>query len=170
MNAADAFVQAADEHRRAVDECAATIRSVAGADWESARDPRKWSPAQVAEHLAVSYEPLLSELGGGAGMRLVVPWWKRRILRWKFLPSILAGTFPRGVPAPREIRPTSTAPTPEAGAQRLTECAGVFVDRFARAHAAGRARLTHPYLGTLADAVALRFLTSHVRHHRRQLP
>ncbi len=170
MNEADAFAQAADEHRRVVDECAAMIREVAGADWASVRDPKKWSPAQIAEHLAVSYDPLLSELEGGAGMRMVVPWWKRRILRWKFLPSILAGTFPRGVPAPREVRPTSTAPTPGAGAQRLTERAGVFVDSFARAHAAGRARVTHPYLGTLEDTVALRFLTSHVRHHEKQLP
>ena len=170
MNTPDPFAEAADEHRRAVDACAAAIRAVAEAVWNTAREEKKWTPAQVAEHLAVSYDPLLSELEGGQGMRILVSWWKRRILRWKFLPSILAGKFPRGVPAPREIRPTSTAPTPEAGARRLSECAGIFVDRFARAHAAGRAHLTHPYLGTLSGAEALRFLTSHVRHHGRQLP
>jgi hypothetical protein len=170
VNAADAFAQAADEHRRAVEACAAAIRTVAVEDWETAPGPKKWSPAQIAEHLALSYDPLISELDGGPGMRIVVPWWKRRILRWRFLSRILAGTFPPGVPAPREIRPATTAPSPGAGAQRLKECAGVFVDRFARAHAAGRARVTHPYLGTLADAVALRFLTSHTHHHRRQLP
>jgi hypothetical protein len=103
-------------------------------------------------------------------MRVVVPWWKRRLLRWKFLAKILRGTFPPGVPAPREIRPATASPTPEEGARRLREHAESFLERFAQAHRRGRARVTHPYLGPLKGVVALRFLTSHVHHHRRQLP
>jgi hypothetical protein len=170
VKAADPYAQAADEHRGAVDACAAAIRSVAGADWERARDPRKWTPAQIAEHLAVSYDPLISELDGGSGFRIVVPWWKRRILRWKFLAPILAGTFPSGVPAPREVRPATTAPSPEEGARKLKDRAGVFLDRLERARQSGRASLTHPYMGRLSEVEALRFLTSHAHHHCRQLP
>jgi len=88
----------------------------------------------------------------------------------RFLAPILAGRFPKGVRAPREVRPTSTSRTPEDGARRLAERAEVFLDRFAQAHGQGRARVTHPYLGRLNGAVAVRFLTAHVRHHREQLP
>ena len=170
MSAADPYAQAADEHRRAVDVCAAAIRSIAGADWGRARDAKKWSPAQIAEHLAVAYDPLLSELDGGPGFRMVFPWWKRRILRWKFLAPILAGRFPSGVTAPREVRPSTTSPSPEDAARKLTERAGAFIDRLARARQAGKAKVTHPYMGRLSDVEALRFLTSHAHHHRRQLP
>jgi hypothetical protein len=164
------FVRAAEEHRHAVAECAGAIRSVPAAAWEAARDGKKWSPAQIAEHLAVAYDPVLAEIDGTGGFRMLVPWWKRRILRWKFLGPILAGTFPPGVPAPREVRPTSTSMTPEEGARRLAERAEIFLDRFARAHREGRARVTHPYIGRVKGAVAVRFLTSHALHHRRQLP
>ena len=168
-NAAD-LQTACDEHRRAVGACAAAIREVAERDWNTAGEAKKWTPAQIAEHLAVAYDPLVAELDGTGGFRLVVPWWKRRVLRWKFLSPILSGTFPPGVPAPREIRPAATAPTPEDGARRLTERAEVFLDRFARAHAHRRAQFTHPYMGRLNGVVAVRFLTSHVRHHQKQLP
>ena len=165
-----AFDSAAEEHRRAIADCAAVIHLVAPAEWERARAEKKWTPAQIAEHLAIAYDPPLAELAGTGGFRLLVPWWKRRILRWKFLATILEGTFPPGVPAPREIRPAVTAPTPEDGARRLVERSEIFLERFAAAHAQGRARVTHPYMGRLDGVVALRFLTSHVRHHRRQLP
>jgi len=170
MKASDRFAQAADDHRQAVATCAAAIRSVSAADWERSPAEKKWTPAQIAEHLAVAYDPVLSEIDGTGGFRMIVPWWMRPILRLRFLAPILAGRFPKGVRAPREVRPTSTSRTPEDGARRLAERAEVFLGRFAQAHGQGRARVTHPYLGRLNGAVAVRFLTSHVRHHREQLP
>jgi len=170
MNRPDAFAEAAEEHRQAVAACAAAIRSVAAADWERAPAEKKWTAAQIAEHLAVAYDPVLSEIDGTGGFRMLAPWWMRPILRWKFLAPILAGTFPKGVRAPREVRPTTTSRTPEAGALRLAERAEIFLDRFALARGQGRARVTHPYMGRLDGAVAVRFLTSHVRHHCEQLP
>ena len=164
------FARAVAEHRQAVAACAADIRSLSAADWERAPGEKRWSPAQIAEHLAASYDPPLAELDGTGGFRVVVPWWKRRILRWKFLAPILAGTFPKGVPAPREIRPSSTSRTPEDGARRLADRAEIFLDRITRAQAEGRARVTHPYIGRLRGADIVRFLTSLVRHHSRQLP
>ena len=169
MNPDPAFAEAAAEHRRAVEDCAAVIRCVAADSWERSPSEKKWSPAQIAEHLAIAYDPVLSEIDGGGGFRPRFPWWQRRILKWIFLKRVLAGRFPKGVRAPREVRPTTTAPSPEEGARRLAERAEVFLERFARAHAQGRARVTHPDMGRLKGAVAVRFLTSHVRHHRRQL-
>jgi hypothetical protein len=171
VNAPDAFAAAAEEHRRAIDTCSAALRAVAESDWNAAREAKKWSPAQIAEHLAIVYDPVLSELEGGPGLRPLVPWWKWKIIRWKFLPRILAGTFLPGVPAPREVRPVATSGSPEDGARKLSERAAVFLNRFALARSGGRAAgFTHPYLGRLTDVDALRFLTSHAHHHRRQLP
>jgi uncharacterized damage-inducible protein DinB len=170
VTARDAFVRAADEHRQAVETCASCISAVAEKDWATPPDPTKWSPAQIAEHLAVAYEPLLSELEGGAGFQTRAPWWMRPILRWTFLPRILAGRFPQGVRAPREVRPVATSRSPQEGAQKLTERSEVFLDRLGRAREDRRPHFTHPYMGRLSDVEAVRFLTSHARHHQRQLP
>jgi uncharacterized damage-inducible protein DinB len=170
VNANDAFLRAAEEHREAVATCASAIRAVGEESWNLSAEAAKWSPAQIAEHLAVAYEPLLSELDGGAGFRPRAPWWMRPILRWTFLPRILAGRFPTGVRAPSEVRPVATSRGPREGAQRLKERSEVFLDRLSRERQNRRPHFTHPYMGRLSDVEALRFLTSHAHHHRRQLP
>lgn len=38
--------------------------------WDAPLAPGKWTPAQVAEHLRLSYEVLGRELAGGTGLRL----------------------------------------------------------------------------------------------------
>ena len=58
MTTPDRFAQAADDHRQAVATCAAAIRSVSAADWERPPAEKKWTPAQIAEHLAVAYDPV----------------------------------------------------------------------------------------------------------------
>lgn len=156
-------------HRDAVAECAATIRAVPLSDWTAARAAGKWTPAEIAEHLRMAYGPPLAELSGGAGFAVRLPWWKRRLLRWKVLPVILRGGFPQGAPAPREIRPAGHSPSPADAALRLNEAAEEFLIRVRDAARARRVRLTHPYFGRLSDLETLTLLTSHARHHRAQL-
>ncbi len=170
MSEAQALARAAAEHRQAIAECAATIRAVARADWDRRPGERKWSPAEIAEHLAITYEPPLSELAGGPGYRVVVPWWKRRLLRWTVLPRIRRGRFPSDVPAPRESRPAAGSADPELAARRLAEQAEKFLERLEVSCRERPVRLTHAYLGKLAARDALGLLTAHARHHRRQLP
>jgi uncharacterized damage-inducible protein DinB len=162
--------RAAQRHREAVESCAATIRAVPVAAWTRERAAGKWTPAQIAEHLRIAYEPLLSEVGGGAGMAVRLPWWKRRLVRWRFLPLILRGGFPKNAPAPREIRPTGHSASPEEAARRLSESAAQFLDRLGEAALGGPVRLTHPYFGGLSALQTLGLLTSHARHHQSQLP
>ena len=160
---------AAEEHRKAVDECAAAILRIDRASWTEAARPGGWSRAEIAEHLAIAYDPPLSELSGGPGFRVRLPWWKRRYLRWKVLPLILRGGFPARAPAPREIRPSSALSEPEPAARRLREQAERFLGRLAASCEAGDVRLTHAYFGKLSARELTTLLTSHVRHHRRQL-
>jgi hypothetical protein len=165
-----ALSRAAEEHREAVAACAGDIRRIEACDWNCARVPGKWTPAQIAEHLAIAYDPLLSELSGGSGFRVVVPFWQRAVIRWTILPRIVRGRFPPNAPAPREVRPAGVSPDPETAAKKLTDRAGSFLEALARAAESGRVRLTHAYFGRLSGFQALKLLTTHLHHHRRQLP
>jgi hypothetical protein len=169
---AERLESASRAHRESVGACSATIRAVPLAQWTSARAPGKWTAAEIAEHLRIAYDPLLSELAGEAGFAMRLPWWKRRLVRWRFLPAILEGRFPKGAPAPKEIRPSGHSATPEEAAGRLTRAADEFLSRIARAETgrARRVRLTHPYFGGLTIPQTLRLLTSHARHHQAQFP
>lgn len=169
MSRADALASAVEEHRRAVADCVAAIRAVPPGDWGRPARPGGWTRAEIAEHLAVSYGPPLSELTGGRGFAIRLPWWKRLALRWTVLPKIRRGGFPKGAPAPREIRPGSTSPDPERAAVRFSEQAAAFLDDLERACRERSVRLTHAYFGMLSAVDALRVLTSHASHHRRQL-
>jgi hypothetical protein len=170
MSLLERLAHVSDEHRRAIGDCAESIRSVSLRDWTVACAEGKWSPAQIAEHLRMAYDPPLAELGGGAGFALRLPWWKRRLLRWKALPLILRGGFPKGAPAPREIRPTSHSATPDEAASLLPRAAEEFLRELAETARRRPVRLTHPYFGGLTALETVTLLTSHARHHQSQLP
>jgi hypothetical protein len=165
------FEEAAADHREAIEKVVRAVRSFDSQVWEVPCAPGKWSPAEIAEHLALAYGPPLAELEGGAGYALCVTGWKQLLVRWRYLPVILErGTFPPGVKAPREARPANHSASPEAAASRLAENASCFERRLAEAQATGPVRLTHAYFGKLTAPQILKLLAVHARHHRKQLP
>ena len=151
-------------------DCAATIRAVPLAEWNSAREPGKWTTAEIAEHLRLVYRPAVEELSGGRGFTVRLPPWKQKIARWIALKRILRGRFPRRAPAPRETRPTSHAATPEDAAVELTNAGAEFLGRLDEAVRTREVRVMHPYFGWLSARQTVVLLTSHARHHRAQLP
>ena len=171
MTASVAFSQAAADHRAAVESVGDALGRIAPSAWRVPTRPGKWTPAEVAHHLALVYEPPLSELSGGPGFALRIPWWKRRLLRWKFLGSIVRrGEFPWGAPAPREIRPRADTLDQPLSIGRLREAAALFERRLAEAHAVRRVRLKHAYFGALTPLQTLKLLAAHAYHHEKQLP
>ncbi len=162
--------EAAALHSETIDEVVFVIAAQNLATWTTPRQPGKWSAAEIAEHLILSYEVGLRELDGGAGLALALSWWKRAALRWTVLPRILAGRFPRGAPAPREVRPRGAAVTPAVAVERLRAVADRFAARLQEEHAVRPVRLTHAYFGRLAAPEILKLLAVHARHHRAQLP
>jgi len=152
------------DHRAAIEAFARAVEAVDPDAWNVARAPGKWTPAEIAQHLILSYGPPLAELGGGPGFAIRVPWWKRAVLRWKVLPKIVhAEEFPKGAPAPRESRPTSGAASPEAAGLLVREGSAEFARRLREADAARPARLSHPYFGKLTAPEILKLMAVHAR-------
>jgi DinB superfamily len=161
---------AAADHLAAIEELARVVEDQDPDGWTRAPQPGKWSPAEIAQHLILSYGPPLAELDGGAGFAVRVPWWKRAVLRWTVLPKLLGGAFPRGAPAPREIRPKFGAASPAQAARDLRESAARFAGRLAEREGVRRVRLTHPYFGKLSASQILTLMAVHAGHHRAQFP
>lgn len=155
------------EHRAALAAFLRAAEAWPDETWLVPLGEGKWTPAQVTEHLALAYDALLAELGGGASMRPKVTGVRRVLLRWILLPHILArGTFPVRAVAPREIRPAAEASDRAEALARLRSLGERFEEELTAARARGGGRLTHPYFGSLPAAGVLRFAAVHLDHHR----
>ncbi|HEY1434589.1 MAG TPA: DinB family protein, partial [Thermoanaerobaculia bacterium] len=159
------IVEAAADHRAAIEALSRLVESQDPALWAKAPAPGKWSPAEIAQHLLLSYEVVEAELAGGPGFRIVLPWWKRLPLRWAVLPKILAGRFPKGAPAPRESRPRTGAASPAEAARILRAHATRLEEHLADAGAIGRVRVAHPYFGRVTVPQMLKLAAVHAAHH-----
>lgn len=155
------------EHRESVEAFLRAVARVPPARWYEPLSADRWTPAEVADHVVLTYGALLSELRGGEPIRVRSGPVVQHLLRWILLPHIL---FHRSIPvrarAPREVRPA-----PGGLAQDGVEDAlrAVAEDLEREIQLSSRAYLTHPYFGRLGLRRALRFCAAHTDHHRRQL-
>ena len=160
-----------EAHHRSIDDFIVRAEAIPEPAWEQPCDPEKWSPAQIAEHLRLTYAVIGGELAGGLGIRIRTRWWQRQLLRLKVLPVILArGNIPRAALAPREIRP---GPGPFPRSQVLGALRGSSASAEAlllRQLHGGGGGITHHAFGRLTPAQALRFAAVHNWHHMAQLP
>jgi hypothetical protein len=158
------------DHRAAHEAYVRRAGRIPSDQWRRPATPGKWSPSEITEHLRLALETLRRELEGQPAMRVILTPWKRFTLRWTILPSILrTGRFPRGVRAPREIRPADPPEERDEALRRLDEAHARFASACGEPSAAGR-RLTHPYFGPLPLTRFHRLLARHADHHARQLP
>lgn len=167
----DRWRTAFQEHEQALERYLTTIAGLDEARWNRDREPGKWSPARITQHLILYYEASARVLRGELEMRYRVgPVW-RTLLRWLLLPHIL---FHRSLPlrsiAPREIRPGDEPPLPrQASIERLKEVAAIADAEMRRVAGEGRRRFGHPYFGRMSPLRFLRFSAVHLDHHRRQV-
>lgn len=158
------------DHRSEVAAAAESFAAVPDRAWDEPLGDGKWSPAETAQHLIVVFHRLTGELRGGPSVRFLVPWWKRSAFRGLFLGRILGGDwYPRKIQGPPEARPAPPFPSRTEAPVRLREAGEAFESAIRDAHAKGNGGVTHPYLGRLAPADALRFFAMHTRHHREQM-
>jgi hypothetical protein len=162
---------AEDAHRAAVAAFIDAAKQVPDGRWNEPLADGKWSPAQIAEHLRLSYATLRSELEGEGGFRVRVGPAKRLLLRFTVLRRMLRRrVFPQGAPATREIRPGGGPFEREATLAGLAGEAGSFGERLAARRDERGTHVTHPFFGALDPLQGLELCALHVHHHRAQLP
>jgi hypothetical protein len=158
------------EHMGAVERLLRDIDALDETAWLRAPAPEKWCPGQIAEHLVLSYDALLSELGGGEGMRLRKSRWLRLWIRLRYLPMVLRqGRLPHGAPAVREVRPGPEPRERRVVVDALRERSERFERELTRAFEAGGRRLTHPFFGRLTPLQTFKLVAVHLEHHRLQI-
>jgi hypothetical protein len=162
---------AVEEHRTALAAFLDAAEIIPDAEWKSPWGPGKWTRAQVAEHLALSYEAGLRELATGEPMRMKLGGWRLKVARWLVLPHIL---FHRSLPlrarSPREIRPPEQVTARKGDLlRRMRELGERYELEMERARSDGGGALTHPYFGRLDAVRAMRFVAVHLEHHTRQI-
>ena len=158
------------DHHATLIAYAATARAVPPSQWNEPATGGKWSPAQVTEHLRMTYTVVNAELEGGQGLRLRSSLWFRTFLRLVYLGKILrTGMMPRGALAPREVRPGPGPFDQELTISAMEKAADSFESKLAGREAVGGAVLTHHLFGRITGPKAWRFMAVHTEHHRRQL-
>jgi len=159
--------QALEEDRKAVGEFAARARAVPPDRWNTPRAPGKWSPAQVCEHVARSYEKSCEMLRGEPQPGM--PRWLRPIIRTIFFSKVMrTGRFPKGAQAPEQFQPLASPPPADESLARVAKASAEFAAEV-RKHAHEGATVDHPVFGRIRTSDYVRLAHIHTRHHARQL-
>jgi hypothetical protein len=155
-------------NRSAVAEFLQTARLVSPEKWLVPRAEGKWSPAQVAEHLAKTYEESQKLIAGTSTIpafpRLLRPV-AGAVVRWTILRT---GRFPKGK-APAPFRPTASPPAQDILCARLQEASNVFEEGVEAAARGGRTTFEHPFFGKFGVTEYVQLQAYHSVHHRSQL-
>ena len=159
------------DNRAAVEAFIVTTRGLDATKWTAPRAEGAWSPAQIAEHLAIVYEYNRTVVKGTAPKG--APAFLRRLLRWFVVDRTLkAGRFTRKGRAPAIFHPTATTTSPRVAAELLarlmTAVTGLEAD-IRSGHPAGRHTVAHPFFGTLQTTDWMRLQAIHARHHHDQI-
>jgi hypothetical protein len=157
------------DNRAAIEEFVAAARAVDAAKWAAPRAEKQWSPAQIAEHLAIVYEYNRKIVKREVGR--VIPRFLQPVARWFILDRTLkAGRFTRKGKAPGIFQPTATAAAPASDLlARLTAAVTGLEADIRSGHPAARHTVAHPFFGTVDTIEWMTLQAIHARHHRSQL-
>lgn len=161
---------AAQEHHEALQMYLDAAAALSSEAWTRPWAPGKWTPAEITEHLTLSYEALLAEVCEGRAMALKMTPLRRRILRWVLLPHILFHrSFPLKARSPREVRPGAPRASRDEALRTMRSLGERFEAELDRARRTRPVVLTHPYFGSVDAVKGMRFVAVHVEHHAVQL-
>jgi hypothetical protein len=157
-------------NRGAVEDFIARAREVDVSGWTVPRAEGAWSPAQIVEHLALTYEFNRAMVMGNSNVT-GFPRFLRPLVRRLVVDSTLkAGRFTRKGRSPAIFRPSAT-PAPQADLiARLRAAMASFEAGIRSSHPEGRRTINHPYFGAVPMINYLELQAIHTRHHRAQLP
>ena len=155
-------------NRAATDELIAVAQRSAS-KWNTPRAPGKWSPAQVTEHVARSFEEAANAVAERPTKLPTVPRFLKPVAGWMFRRILRTGKFPKARTT-KAMNPedTPTSPANPAEARARLQSAQATFERECRARA-GRT-FAHSAFGVVSVEDYVRFAELHTRHHMRQIP
>ena len=138
-----------------------------GRIWDAPCAPGKWSPSQIVEHVARSYEASANVADGRPSAFPSIPRWLHPPLRVVFRHLLRRGAFPKGKTT-KAMNPAVGSATPADGRTRLMAAHERF-EASCRALAARGTPMKTPMFGPVAVKDFVRFMELHTRHHNGQI-
>ena len=139
-----------------------------GTAWTMPRAPGKWSPSQIAEHVARSLEESANMAAGHPSKFPRLPAFIHPVVRSLLFKRVLRnGGFPRAK-TNKAMNPAGGPPTPADGRARL-ETAHKQFDEACRQVASKGHRMGTTVFGAVPVEDYVRFMELHTRHHGRQI-
>lgn len=152
--------------RAASEQLIADAEATAAA-WATPRAPGKWSPSQIVEHVARSFDGTVQMVAGQPSAFPRLPVLIHPVLRIVFRRLLRKGSFPNGRTT-KAMNPQAGPPTPAAGRARLTGAHERF-EAACRDLAARGAPMRTTMFGAVPVEDFVRFMEIHTRHHGRQI-
>lgn len=158
-----------DANRAAVLHFVSVALTVPRDAWTRPPAAGKWSPAQVAEHVAITMDQSVKILEGRSTPvslpRLLRPLVRRFMLR----PILQRGRFMRGGKAPKDFLPSAGGVLQAEVAAALERSLFAYEQSIARQRQGGHDTFEHPVFGRIPLADYVRLNELHARHHEAQL-
>ena len=140
-----------------------------GPGWATPRAPGKWSPAQVVEHVARSYEESAFAVSGTSSKFPSLPAPVRFMARNFFFKRVVkTGKFLKGRTT-KSFDPIAGPDTPAAARTRMDAAVGRF-EAACRARAVSHQDFYSSVFGTISVGDYIKFQEMHTRHHCSQIP
>lgn len=164
----DVINTALEANRSAVTELIGASEKCA-ANWAAPRMPGKWSPSQIAEHVARALEESANVASGAPSKFPTLPRFVRPLVRTLFFNRVLKkGTFPKAKTG-KAFDPANGPVTPAEARVRLAAALASF-DEACRATAAAGRKVESTFFGAVSVEDYAMFQALHTRHHCRQMP
>jgi hypothetical protein len=140
-----------------------------GSTWTTPRALGKWSPSQVAEHLAIALEQSAKVASGMPSTFPTMPAPMRPLIRMLFFNRVVKNrVFPKST-GPKALAPGSGLPTPVLARVRLDAAVTQFNEACSAFAGSGK-RVRSSVFGAISAEDFARFQEVHIRHHCKQLP
>ena len=153
------------ESRLALEQLIAACERTAST-WATPCAPGKWSPSQIAEHVARALEESGKNIRGEPSAFPRLPGVVRPLVRGLFFNRVLKKNAFIKSKTNKAMNPANGPATPAEGGTRLRAAHA----KFERACKEASPRLNHGIFGDIATADYARFQALHTQHHTKQIP
>jgi hypothetical protein len=158
-----------EDNRAAVQHFTSVALTVPADAWTRAPAAGKWTPAQVAEHVALTMDQSVLILEGRSTSVSLPKLLRPLVRRFMLRPLLRSGRFRRGGKAPRGFVPSAHGVSQAEVAAALERSLVAYERAVTRSHHGGHDTFEHPVFGRIPLVDYVRLNELHARHHEAQL-